>query len=120
MRGRQGQPHTRETRPAAGRRLRGELSRLLLLNVRSRISPRLPTRGCARAQSLPVGAAGALHILFQGGLKKSPEHEAVHLIEDDFLILEHRLPAESFDIKRRERARSATPIVTTAICCCIP
>ena len=45
------------------------------------------------------GKTGSVHIFFKRRLLERAKHEAVHLIEDDFLILEDRRPAKAPNIK---------------------
>ena len=47
--------------------------------------------------------SGPPYVGLQGTLQPGAEHEAVHLVEDDLLVLEDRLPAEAFGV---EPARS--------------
>src|SRR4051794_24577441 len=51
-------------------------------------------RECAGAQQPATG-----HVLLQRRLAPGAEHEPVHLIEDDLVVLEHRGPAETIDIE---------------------
>ncbi len=43
--------------------------------------------------------AFAVHIGFERSFQEGSENETVHLIEDDFFILENRCPAETLRVK---------------------
>ncbi len=51
-------------------------------------------RECARLHQ-----AEAVHIGFKRSFQEGAENKAIHLIEDDFLVLEYWRPAKAFDVK---------------------
>src|SRR5690554_3846387 len=50
-------------------------------------------------ESTGARKAPAVHVGLERVLQESPEEEAVHLVEDDLLVLEDRPPAEALLIK---------------------